>query len=378
MNCPGCKTINENENVFCVSCGAAIFPNTSAELNVPPSAQFFNSQQFSQQNYIPSHSTETRVVPNHQFSSSMHNFNPAIPNSGAYQTRPDNRKFVWLGAAAVILLLTVGSVGFYFLSKQSVSAEILPEHLGMFVQSLNKDRLDEIKKLDFTNVLDGKNNLLKDETLPTLEEKANWIIYSEGKDIPVNELRLIQLDTITDEGGLKQLDFQAAPVEGKPEMKRLRVADGLANGRYAFALLDGFLDEGKHKFWAFQIKNSGKSDNGDALKATTFPTKPKQPKQKEITQGDTPNSPTVPRNPPPSTPPPPDTLRVAYANTSNLVLRGGPSQSYPKVGGLRRGQKVFVIAYSSNYERFDYHYANFAYIQTESGKKGWVYTAFLN
>ncbi len=55
-------------------------------------------------------------------------------------------------------------------------------------------------------------------------------------------------------GTLKQINYQVVPIEGKPEMKRLRVPDGLANGKYAFALFDGFLDEGKHKFWAFQVK----------------------------------------------------------------------------------------------------------------------------
>lgn len=367
MNCPNCHAINDNDNLFCVNCGLPFSQIAGAETSLPPT-QAVDPRQFSNQNYIPLHSTETRVAPQHPFDHSV--YNPALPNTGDYQ-RKSGTKFVLFGAA-VILILGIGGGAAFLLTKQNTSSEILPEHLGMFVQSASKDRVDEIKKHDFANAFEGGNSLFKDETLPVLDEKPSWVLYADGKDVPVNDLRLIQLDTIKDDGSLKQLDFQAAPVEGKPEMKRLRVTDRLADGKYAFALLEGYLDEGKHKFWAFQIKNSGKSDNGDALKSTTVALKPKS----AANEIQTANMTAVPKNPPPAAPPP-GILRVAYATTGNLVLRGGPSQSSAKIGGLYRGQKVHVISYSDNYEHFKSHYANYAYIQTEGGKRGWVYTAFL-
>lgn len=376
MNCPNCNTINDNEYVFCVNCGTAVTQTISGQANVLPDTQAFNSQQFSSQNYDPSQSTETKVVPLNPFQPSMSGFNPSIPHTGGHQTAKSGKIFVWIGTAVFLILLAAGG-GIYFLSRQNVKAETLPAHLGIFIQNKEKDRVDEIKKLDFTNALDGKENLLKDETLPALEESPNWILYSDNKDVSLSDLRLIQLDTVKEDGSLKQLDFQAAPVEGKPEMKRIRVADGLANGKYAFALLDGFLDDGKHKFWAFQIKNAQKSDNGSALKSTTIALKPKSTSKETLTTKN-PTQPTNPNNPPPPPAPPPSgTLRVASATTSDLVLRSGPGQSYGKIGELRRGQKAYVMSYSDNYEVFKTHYANFAYIQTESGKRGWVYTAFL-
>lgn len=376
MKCPNCNVLNDNENVFCVNCGTTVSQTMSGQASVLPDTQAFNSRQFANQNYDPSQSTETKVLPLNQFQPSMSDYNPSIPYTGGHQTAKSGKMFVWIGAAIVLILLAAGG-GIYFLSRQNVKAETLPEHLGMFVQNKEKDRVDEIKKQDLTNALEGKNNLLKDETLPALDEMPNLILYSDNKDVPLGDLRLVQLDTIKDDGNLKQMDFQAAPVEGKPEMKRIRVADGLANGKYAFALFDGYLNEGKHKFWAFQIKNASKSDNGDALKATTIALKPKSALEttSSQTQKMPPASNTVPNNPPLSAPP--RTLRVAFAATGNLVLRGGPSQSYSKVGGLRRGQKVYVLGYSTNYETFDGLYSNFAQIQTESGKSGWVFAAFL-
>lgn len=375
MNCPNCNTLNDNDNVFCVNCGATITKSISGQENIPPTVQMPFTDNFPP-NYNAANSVETSVLPVNQFQPSVSNYNP-IPYTGGHQTAKNGKIFVWIGAAVIFILLAAGG-GIYYLTRPKVKAETLPEHLGMFVQNKEKNRVDEIKKQNVTNALEGKTNLLKDETLPALDETPNWILYSDNKDVPLDDLRLVQLDSMKDDGSLKQLDFQAAPIEGKPEMKRIRVADGLANGKYAFALFDGYLNEGKHRFWAFQIKNAPKSDNGDALKATTIPLKPKSapetsPRQ---TQKIPPASNTVPNNPPPAAQPP-GTLRVAYTTTGNLVLRGGPSQSYSKIGGLKSGQKVYVMGLSDNYETFGRLYSNYAYIQTESGKRGWVFAAYL-
>ena len=79
---------------------------------------------------------------------------------------------------------------------------------------------------------------------------------------------------------------------------------------------------------------------------------------------------------------PPPNSTVAYANTANVVLRSGPSQSSSKVGTIAKGQKLFIIKYSDNWEWFVTRdgreiESNYAYVQTENGKRGWVFAAFI-
>jgi uncharacterized protein YgiM (DUF1202 family) len=64
------------------------------------------------------------------------------------------------------------------------------------------------------------------------------------------------------------------------------------------------------------------------------------------------------------------------------VLRSGPTQLSGKIGNVRMGQKLYVIEYSDRYETFITKdgrelNSNYAYVQTESGKRGWVYAAFI-
>ena len=92
------------------------------------------------------------------------------------------------------------------------------------------------------------------------------ILYSDAKEIPITDLKLVQLDTIEDDGKLKQIEFQAAPIDEKPQMKRLRFPNGIADGKYSLALFDGHLNDGNHKFWTFQVKDSKKSNNDDIAK----------------------------------------------------------------------------------------------------------------
>ncbi|MBK9529218.1 MAG: hypothetical protein IPO41_13105 [Acidobacteria bacterium] len=59
-------------------------------------------------------------------------------------------------------------------------------------------------------------------------------------------------------------------------MKRIRIPTQMAIGKYAFTC-HGYFNEGKHKFWAFQVRDSSKKANGDDLKAWTMAPKPKRP-----------------------------------------------------------------------------------------------------
>lgn len=405
MICPNCQTINESENVFCVNCGATVtqagnvFHDTKAptvsfqnplpsepsqsaaptevfqnSANVPP-PQFGQAQPPPTQVYNTSNSVETSVVPQYG-AASMHNFAPSASFPVAPERQAENntkKMFLWAGLI-FFGLVAAGIGGFFLLDKQSIKSEMLPEHLGMFLQSKEKDKIDEIKKQDFTNALDGKDKLLKDDSLASAESDPNLILYSDSKEISLSDLRLIQLDTIKPDGSLKQIEFQAAPVDGKPEMKRIRIPEGLANGKYAFTIFDGYLDDGKHKFWAFQVKNSDKTNNDSTLKSTTVSIKSKQNTTSQ-TNNEVVQKPIVPA---------PSGATTRYLNIGNVVLRSGPSQTYSSVGKLSAGQKVYVIGYSSEYETFvsprtgKSYYSNYAQVQLENGKQGWVYAAFLN
>ncbi len=262
-------------------------------------------------------------------------------------------------------------------AQASVKSEPLPTYLGMFVQRLDKDKVAEIKKKDYTNALVGKDELLKDDDLPIAEGNPNLLLYSDSREISPNDLQLIQLDTIKSDGTMKYLEFQAAPVDEKPDIKRIRIPDGLANGKYAFVILDGDLDDGKHKFWAFQIKNSDKANNDATLKSKTVSLKPKE-KVNDSTQTQT-NTQVVQQ---PSVPPPVGST-PATLKSNNVIFRSGPTQNSAALGKLSRGQKVYVIGYSSQYEYFtsqksgETMYSNYAEVQTQNGKRGWVYAAYL-
>ncbi len=61
-----------------------------------------------------------------------------------------------LGIGILVILGAIGAGGYYFWQQQQnqqqpQTAEVLPDHLGMFVQNAEKTAGDEIKKLDVTN-----------------------------------------------------------------------------------------------------------------------------------------------------------------------------------------------------------------------------------
>lgn len=404
MNCPKCNTNNENSNIFCVNCGETLISTSNlAQTMMPPnvSESVIPTQNFqSQTAQNPEYSSDPTVfAPNLNinqpqtnynasqanynqsqagFNPSMTGFNPSIPYIPP-QPQPKSRVGLWLGVGVLFALLLGGGIvaAVLLLYKPTVSSEVLPDHLGMFFQNNEKTMVEEIKKQDFTNALEGKDKILKDESVPTVDSKPNLILYSDGKDIPLNDLKLIQLDSIKPDGTMKQIDFKATPIEGKPEMKRLWFPENLAKGKYAFALLDGFFDDGKHKFWVFQVKNSDKTDNGSLVKDTNVSMKNKSNNSKNANTATNTEITKVTPTPKPTVAQPVGS-RTAYADTNNVVVRSAPSLDAQKVSGLKRGQKVYVIGYSNNYDYWNGLEGNWVNIQTESGQRGWVFSPLLS
>lgn len=378
MNCPHCHTENDNDNVFCVSCGKTIAPPKNlAATTLPSPTEYYHVNQLNQTEDSPE-SVQTLYKTTPQFDQSKAKFDPTIPFQ---PTRTEKRKsgvFLWLGLGALLLLLVVGGgiVGYFLLNKQPVTTttENLPDHLGMFIQNKDKNNLTEIGKQDYNNVVQAKDDLLKNESLPVAEDKPNLLLFYDSKEVPLGDLKLVQIDSIKDDGSLKQINYQAAPVDNKPEIKRLRVPDGLATGKYAFALFDGFLDEGKHKFWAFQVKNAPKLDNGDLAKAMTLSLKPKTTVLQQNSNSTAIDKPAPTPKPAPSAP---SGAQVAYCKSNNIVLRSSPSLTARKVSALKRGQKIYIINYSENYDYWNGMEGNWAYIQTENGSRGWVFSPLI-
>lgn len=361
MICPNCKTVNNSDHMYCVNCGTTIAQTENvSKINTPHSSQIPIPDTQQQPHYGTSDSIETSVLNIHQIDQSQANFNPAIPHHETVPPPAKNRNWLLMLAIPLVIILAVGAGAMYLLLKQQ-NAEILPEHFGFFIQA-EKSQLNELKKQETSNLLTAKDEILKKDDLPNIKNDPNWILYAENNDIPLNDLKLIELDSITDKGDMKQLDFQAAPVEGRSEMKKIRIPQGLASGKYAFAIFDGFLDEGTHKLWAFEIKESKRSENDELAKSISVSLKPREEKK-----------------PVPVTPkvPPPPGAQVASVTQSRVLMRAGPTQNSAVAGRFSRGQRVYVIEYSSNYETFNNLSSNFAFVQTESGKRGWIYAAFL-
>ncbi len=399
MNCPKCNTINEISNVFCINCGETFSTDAAHQQTMMPPPHSSDSIMPTQMFEPPANQTAeypsdpTVLAPHLNINRSNANFNPSQAN---YQTSqvgfnpaipfiqppspPKSRFGLWLGLGVLVAIILGGAIvaAFFLLYKPATVAEVLPDHLGMFFQNSDKTSVDEIKKQDFTNALEGKDKLLKDDSMPTVESKPDLILYSDGKDIPISDLKLIQLDSIKTDGTMKQIDFKATPVDGKPEMKRLWFPQHLASGKYAFALIDGFFDDGKHKFWAFQVKSSDVNDNANLAKETNVSVKNKSNNSdsKNINSAATTEA-TKPTPAATSTIAPPVGSRTAYAATNNVVVRAAPGLDARKISGLKRGQKVYILSYSNNYDYWNGLEGNWANIQTESGQRGWVFSPLI-
>lgn len=350
MICPQCKTANDDDYVFCINCGATIgdkanslAPQTSANDTVP----------------------ETLVMPHSQVVIERPDL-PSQPTILHIKTKSSSKLPIIVGA--LLVLLVIGAVGAYVVYRavagSGVVAEKLPEHIGLFVKRADGE-FAEVRRQDVANLLDARDAIVKDAALAQTGAQPEIILYADAADIPVSDLKFVRIQSITNDGKLNFLEFQAAIVDSKPAMKRIRFSGPLADGKYAFALVSGFADEGKHRLWPFEVKAG--SQNGAAftqelvlnLKPTPTPT------------------------PAPSKTPvsnePPTGATVAYLTRTDVWLRRTAAlQDKGKLTLLKPRQKVYVIRYSSNSDTWEGITSNWAFVQTENGKQGWVFNAFLD
>lgn len=381
MQCPTCRTLNDNENTFCVSCGSTIVRNRDLATLTLPNTQIPGTVGGQGNSYpsVPTHFVQhpnvNRSEPGFQQAGSE--LDPTAPQ---FNARIENKRgktvvFVALGILGVLILGGVAIGAFFFLKPGVQPGERLPEHLGMFSQNKEKDQLTELRKIDSQNILDAKDKLFNDESLPVVGERPELILYADGMEVPIADVKLIQLDSVKNDGTMKYIEFQASPVDGKPAMKRIKFPESLAIGKYAFARFDGYFDEGKHKFWAFEIKNAEKKDNGSLARETVVATKPKQVGNSSVQK--TAATLALPPAPRPEVIVP-SGARVGYCNNSDVRIRSSPDLTAQVIGKLGRRQRVFVIQYSGNTDYWKGQQANWAYIQTESGKSGWVFSPFIS
>lgn len=354
MNCPQCKTPNEDDYVFCVNCGIPI-----------PSDEYKTARMASP---VP---TQTEPLPPTVFVKEaryQHPTPPSIePNFGVYDG-PRRSKAPWIAGLAVIFLAAAGGLAFLILRQTTVEPEppeVLPEYLGLFVRQPNGTAPVEVKRLEYASVLEARDAMRADIQPQKLDKRPEFLLYADAAEMPLSDLKLIRLDSITDDGRFRYADFQAAIIDEKPAIKRLMLRDALSNGRYAFAQLSGFFNEGRHRFWPFEVTGNSGSGIAFDLEASVA-----------LKPADVPVAP-APQEPTPVTLPAGAT--IAYCRNKDVWLRKTPEQDQKgKILLLKQGQKVYVIKYSENYSVWNGISSNWAFVQTEAGKQGWVFNVFLD
>jgi Bacterial SH3 domain len=327
MICQICQEQNDADDIFCRSCGNSLSQGTqpTVVLNVP-----------SQQTQVPFQNSQ--VFPAQHYPSS-------------------NNKVLY--ALIGVLLCTLVGAGIYFGTSIVKKNTLFPDHFGVFARK--DDSLRELPKKELKDFIKEKASLLEQESNPILNSKPEIIVFSDS-GIPVDKLKLVSLDSIKDDGTYQFTDFQVSPVEGKSDIKELRVSQRLANGKYAFTIFDGFINEGNHKFWSFQVSNSDSSEN-TALQSASLGLKP---------------TPTPTSVPVITVIAPPENARIAFCNNRNVLIRSSPSLAANPIGKLQKGQTLYVINTSSNYDNWQGIYSNWAYVQLPNGKKGWMFNTFVS
>lgn len=344
MICSQCRTQNADDYVFCVNCGASI-GNAANAIGKDP---------------------DTLIVP--QAPVVIHR--PDLPSQPTvlHIAQPRRSKLpLFVGLALLLFLLAgVGSyVAYRVLTNRPTSASILPDHLGLFYKPSDDSAIYGIEKQETTNLLELREAIAKHSSLHQINSQPEFIFYADAVEMPIGDLKFIRIDSISDDGKLKYLDFQAAIIDEKPSMKRIRFAQPLSDGKYAFALVSGFANDGKHRLWPVEVKAG--AENGAAFtQEIALTLKPEA-------------SPTPSATKTPEKTDPPVGATVAYLTRKDVWLRKTPAiQDKGKLSLLKPRQKVFVIRYSSNNDTWEGISSNWALVQTENGRQGWVFNAFLD
>jgi len=361
MICPTCRTANTADDVYCRECGGSLTP-TAAGFGAEPWARNQTPRPSGEAPFI---SNPTIFMNTPQSGTRRATSGGFIPPAAPRASRGGNWLPILLSAVALGVLAALG----YLLLRGKPAAEgPTPDHYGIFIQ--REGAMPELRRRDYRNGLDARAALLGEDGLPRAEAKPVLLLYAEPEDIPLADLKLVRVDSVEPNGSMRVWDYQISPVDGRPGMKRLRVADGLPEGKFAFAVFDGPLEEGQHRFWPFQVEK-GAEQPGEPQVATV-PTKPKAaPAQAPMARSVSPPPPVV-------TAPPPGGARAAFCTENNVVLRGAPGLNAPKIGRLSRGQRLWVIEYSPNYDTWRGFTANWAYVQPDnSPTRGWVFTKFV-
>jgi hypothetical protein len=349
MICPQCKTANDDEYIFCVNCGISIGDDPYVTVKLDPRTQRSREP-------LP----ETVFVSKAPFNQAPREY-PSEGTLDRYQNQPRSRVPLFVGIAFAAIAV-VGTIAFFATrpAAEPERAEVLPDHLGLFWQKGGNSALVEIRKLDFANALDGRNAILKDENVPQVVSQPELILYADAAEVPLSDLRFVKLDTLTDDGKVKFLDFQASLVDEKPAMKRIRFEKPLESGRYAFALFSGFVNEGKHRLWPIEVRDSTVSA-GQFTQELSLSTKPVEvPSEKPVEEVQIPAGATI-----------------AYCTGTDVRLRSKPGTKTKIIGKLAINEKVYVTSYSDIVGGGGV-LETWAKIQTERGKQGWVFNAFLD
>jgi len=268
----------------------------------------------------------------------------------------------------VVILLFVGVAAFFIVRQATVvvePTEVLPSHLGLFQKSQNGQLPVEIRPFEAASVSDGRNILLADGGMQKLNSQPEFVLYADSAEVPLSDLKLIRIDSVTDDGHARFADFQAAIIDQRPTMKRIMLPQPLPSGRYAFAMFSGFYNEGRHRFWAFEVSAgnpSGMKFEQELTITLKPPTTPLVPTLTDLDQI------AVDPIPPGST--------VAYCNATDVRIRAEAGRQGKIKGKLLKGQKVYVINYA--YPDVNGVAETWARVQTESGKQGWVFNSFLD
>lgn len=353
MICPQCSTQNDDDYVFCVNCGATIGDQyktvsyQSGELQepLPPTV------------YVKEAAYRPQPTP---FVSE--------PTLDRFTSPPSTSKLPLIVGLIIVVLVFIGGVAF-LISRQTVDVveevEVFPHYLGLFVRSQKGQQPVEVKKVETGNVSEGRNAMLADHQLPKLASKPEFVLYADSNDIPLSGLKLVRLDSITDDGRSKYADYQAAIIDDRPAMKRIMMPQALPTGRYAFVLYSGFFNEGSHRFWPFEITN-GDANGMKFEQEIAVTIKPPATDPLDDLLKDFPVEPEIPAG-----------ATIAYCNGTDVRMRSEPSTSSKILGKLLKNQKVYVLNY---YETtyLDGRNEIWARIQTEKGKQAWVFNSFLD